>query len=184
MVNNLTDVFSGCCSFSLTSLCQIGLSSLLHYVLLGLTVSPIFGKLKDGLIKIQWTWQRFLLNVLPYFSGLVGFKYNLWKTVSSTDLGRTYLWSTSSQLRSLQTWSIWHWALLAVVHLSTHGSYPGGMERSIRDSWITWNCQLTGDNRSIWTLTTYTEHLEILTLLNFSKRLHSSGVSSFTPWQY
>lgn len=90
MATNLTSDFSGGGSFSLTSLCQIGQSSFLHYVLLGLTVSPIFGKLRNALIQINDPGNGFFVMYFHYFSGLVGFKYNLWKTVSSTDLGRTY----------------------------------------------------------------------------------------------
>lgn len=89
MASNLSNVLSGGGSFSLTSHCQIA-QALLHYSLLGSSVSAIFPQLCNELVKVPDPGNGFFLMDFPFFAGLTGFKYNLWKAVKTTDLGKCY----------------------------------------------------------------------------------------------
>nr|BBK20264.1 RNA-dependent RNA polymerase [Kabuto mountain virus] len=89
MYNNLTAVVEGGGSFSLAGFCQFG-QSLLHYNLLGMTISSVF---LDFLFLARRLWDPslglFLLDS-PYAAGLAGFKYNLWVVVCNSPLGKKY----------------------------------------------------------------------------------------------
>ncbi|KZS01815.1 Uncharacterized protein APZ42_001412, partial [Daphnia magna] len=83
MASNLSNVLSGGGSFSLTSHCQIA-QALLHYSLLESSVSAIFPQLCNELVKVPDPGNGFFLMDFPFFAGLTGFKYNLWKAVKTT----------------------------------------------------------------------------------------------------
>lgn len=64
--SNLTDVLSGGGSFLFTSHCRIS-QALLHYILLGYGVSPVFHELVEELKKIPDRENGYFLLDFPYF---------------------------------------------------------------------------------------------------------------------
>ncbi|BAA01590.1 RNA polymerase [Uukuniemi virus] len=89
MYNNLTSVLEGGGSFSLVSFCQFG-QLLLHYTLLGMTVSPLFLEYIKLVSEIKDPSLGYFLMDHPFGSGLSGFKYNVWVAVQNSILGSRY----------------------------------------------------------------------------------------------
>ncbi|QLA47029.1 L [Sunday Canyon virus] len=89
MYNNLTAVLEGGGSFSLVSFCQYG-QLILHYTLLGMTVSPLFLEYIKMVSEIKDPALGFFLMDHPFGSGLSGFKYNVWIAVQNSLLGSRY----------------------------------------------------------------------------------------------
>jgi hypothetical protein len=92
LASNLTNVLSGGGNFSLNwrsrEFFQIG-QLLIHYNLLSSNVYPVFSALEEELIKLNDPGNGLFLMDFPIFAWLIGFKCNLWKGVTSTDLKRT-----------------------------------------------------------------------------------------------
>ncbi|USL85427.1 MAG: RNA-dependent RNA polymerase [Dermacentor reticulatus uukuvirus] len=89
MSNALTSVLEGGGSISLCSLCQIG-QSVLHYHLLGATVSFLFDKfLREAVVMKDPSLGYFLMDH-PFGAGITGFKFNLWSQVRFGNLGAVY----------------------------------------------------------------------------------------------
>ncbi|AEL29654.1 polymerase [Nile warbler virus] len=89
MYNNLTSVLEGGGSFSLVTFCQYG-QLMLHYTLLGMTVSPLFLEYIKLVSEIKDPSLGFFLMDHPFGSGLSGFKYNVWVAVQNSVLGSRY----------------------------------------------------------------------------------------------
>ncbi|AJG39238.1 RNA-dependent RNA polymerase [Huangpi Tick Virus 2] len=89
MSNNLTSVLEGGGSFSLVSFCQYS-QMLLHYVLLGMTVSPVFLEFMCSAREYMDPALGFFLMDPPFSPGLCGFKYNLWVACRKGRLGLKY----------------------------------------------------------------------------------------------
>ncbi|AFH08732.1 RNA polymerase [Grand Arbaud virus] len=89
MYNNLTSVLEGGASFSLVTFCQFG-QLLLHYTLLGMTVSPLFLEYIKLVSEIKDPSLGYFLMDHPFGSGLSGFKYNVWIAVQNSALGARY----------------------------------------------------------------------------------------------
>jgi hypothetical protein len=53
-------------------------------------VSPVFSILKEELTQLTDPGNGVFLMDFPFFTGLLGFNYNLWKAATSTELDRTY----------------------------------------------------------------------------------------------
>jgi hypothetical protein len=53
-------------------------------------VSSVFSILKELLTQLTDPGNGVFLIDFPFFAGFLGFKYNLWKAATSTDLDQTY----------------------------------------------------------------------------------------------
>ncbi|BCT55140.1 RNA-dependent RNA polymerase, partial [Toyo virus] len=89
MSNNLTSVLEGGGSFSLVTFCQYS-QMFLHYVLLGLTVSPVFREFICIAREYMDPALGFFIMDPPFSPGLNGFKYNLWTACRKGSLGIKY----------------------------------------------------------------------------------------------
>nr|WAK75643.1 MAG: RNA-dependent RNA polymerase [Kaisodi virus] len=89
MSSNLTAILEGGGSFSLVTFCQYS-QMLLHYVLLGMTVSPVFLEFMSSACEYMDPALGFFLMDPPFAPGLCGFKYNLWQACRKGRLGIKY----------------------------------------------------------------------------------------------
>lgn len=72
MSSNLTTFLSGGGSFSLTCMCQIA-QAILHYALMGPSISLLFVQLMDEVMKVPDPGNGFFYMDHPFFAGLCGF---------------------------------------------------------------------------------------------------------------
>ncbi len=86
MSSNLTTVLYGGGSFSLTCMCHID-QALLHYTLIGSSITPLLITLMDEVRKVPDPGNRFFFKDHTYFSGLCESKYKLWQAVRKSNLG-------------------------------------------------------------------------------------------------
>nr|UYL95521.1 MAG: RNA-dependent RNA polymerase [Tongren Perib tick virus 2] len=89
MSSNLTAILEGGGSFSLVTFCQFS-QMFLHYVLLGMTVSPVFLEFMSVAREYMDPALGFFLMDPPFAPGLCGFKYNLWVACRKGRLGIKY----------------------------------------------------------------------------------------------
>ncbi|ARF07706.1 polymerase [Uukuvirus hoplandense] len=89
MASSLTGILEGGGSISLCHLCQMG-QSILHYHLLGASVSFLFGRYMNEAKKFKDPSLGFFLLDHPFGAGIAGFKYNLWNQVKHGSLGAIY----------------------------------------------------------------------------------------------
>ncbi|AJG39256.1 RNA-dependent RNA polymerase [Wenzhou Shrimp Virus 1] len=85
----LTKVVEDGGSINLASHCQIG-QALLHYRLIGSSVSPAFNLYCSGIFTSKDPALGFFLMDHPFTAGLLGFKYNLWNACVNSSLGKKY----------------------------------------------------------------------------------------------
>nr|AIE42674.1 polymerase [American dog tick virus] len=89
MASSLTGILEGGGSISLCHLCQVG-QSILHYHLLGASVSFLFSRYMNEAKKFKDPSLGFFLLDHPFGAGITGFKYNLWNQVRHGSLGAIY----------------------------------------------------------------------------------------------
>jgi hypothetical protein len=89
MANLLTNVLEGGGSMFMTSLCQVA-QGLLHYRLMGSSVSPFFDDYSSLLMNSCDPAFGYFLMDHPMAAGMAGFQYNLWNCVKKTSLGIKY----------------------------------------------------------------------------------------------
>ncbi|QNJ99604.1 RNA-dependent RNA polymerase [Bogoria virus] len=87
--NLMTSVSEGGGSFSLTAMVQQAQCTL-HYLLIGMGMSPIFKEFRRSILKWKDPGLGFFLLDNPYCAGLGGFRYNLYKAVTTTPLQKIY----------------------------------------------------------------------------------------------
>ncbi|QCI62745.1 RNA-dependent RNA polymerase [Icoaraci virus] len=87
--NLLTAVSEGGGSFSLSAILQQAQCSL-HYMLMGMGVSTLFKNFARAAIKWKDPGLGFFLLDNPYSAGLGGFRFNLFKAITRTNLMRVY----------------------------------------------------------------------------------------------
>ncbi|QHW05228.1 RNA-dependent RNA polymerase [Elliovirales sp.] len=85
----LTKVVEDGGSINLASHCQLG-QALLHYRLLGSSVSPAFDQYCSSAFTSRDPALGYFLMDNPYAAGLLGFKYNLWNACVNNTLGKKY----------------------------------------------------------------------------------------------
>nr|WAK75735.1 MAG: RNA-dependent RNA polymerase [Phenuiviridae sp.] len=89
MSNALSSILEGGGSLSLCCLCQVG-QSVLHYMLLGSSVSFLFDRFISEATLLKDPSMGFFLMDHPFGAGITGFKYNLWCQVRFGTLGAVY----------------------------------------------------------------------------------------------
>ncbi|QNJ99600.1 RNA-dependent RNA polymerase [Embossos virus] len=87
--NLMTSVSEGGGSFSLSAMIQQAQCTL-HYMLMGMGVSNLFKEFSRAVIKWKDPGLGFFLLDNPYCAGLGGFRYNLYKAITRTDLQKIY----------------------------------------------------------------------------------------------
>ncbi|AEA30062.1 L protein [Nique virus] len=87
--NLMTSVSEGGGSFSLSYCIQQGQCSL-HYMLMGMGISSLFPEFKKAILKWKDPGLGFFLLDNPFCSGLGGFRFNLFKAISTTSLKKIY----------------------------------------------------------------------------------------------
>ncbi|AEA30054.1 L protein [Alenquer virus] len=87
--NLMTSVSEGGGSFSLSNCIQHSQCTL-HYMLIGMGVSSLFEQFKKAILKWKDPGLGFFLLDNPYCSGLGGFRFNLYKAISTTSLKKLY----------------------------------------------------------------------------------------------
>ncbi|QCI62731.1 RNA-dependent RNA polymerase [Cacao virus] len=87
--NLLTSVTEGGGSFSLAACIQHS-QCLLHYMLMGMGVSELFKEYSKAIVRWKDPGLGFFLFDNPYAAGLPGFRYNLYKVVTTTNLQKIY----------------------------------------------------------------------------------------------
>ncbi|AIU95032.1 RNA-dependent RNA polymerase [Silverwater virus] len=89
MSSNLTSILEGGGSFSLVTFCQYS-QMMLHYLLLGMSVSPVFLEFMSAAREFMDPALGFFLMDPPFAPGLCGFKFNLWIACRKGKLGLKY----------------------------------------------------------------------------------------------
>ncbi|QBQ01754.1 RNA-dependent RNA polymerase [Mona Grita virus] len=87
--NLLTSVTEGGGSFSLAAMIQHSQCTL-HYLLMGMGVSSLFSEFCKAILKWKDPGLGFFLFDNPFAAGLGGFRFNLFKAITCTDLMRIY----------------------------------------------------------------------------------------------
>nr|pir genome polyprotein - Rift Valley fever virus [Rift Valley fever virus] len=87
--NLMTSVTEGGGSFSLAAIIQQAQCTL-HYMLMGMGVSELFLEYKKAVLKWNDPGLGFFLLDNPYACGLGGFRFNLFKAITRTDLQKLY----------------------------------------------------------------------------------------------
>ncbi|QBQ01748.1 RNA-dependent RNA polymerase [La Gloria virus] len=87
--NLMTSVSEGGGSFSLSAQIQ-QCQCTLHYMLMGMGVSSLFGEYKKAILKWKDPGLGFFLLDNPYAAGLGGFRFNLYKAITRTSLQKLY----------------------------------------------------------------------------------------------
>ncbi|AKF42424.1 L protein [Capira virus] len=87
--NLMTAVTEGGGSFSLAHCIQHSQCTL-HYMIMGMGLSSLFHEYKKAILKWKDPGLGFFLLDNPYCSGLGGFRFNLYKAISRTDLKHLY----------------------------------------------------------------------------------------------
>ncbi|AEL29649.1 polymerase [Sandfly fever Naples virus] len=87
--NLMTSVTEGGGSFSLAHCIQHSQCSL-HYMLMGMGLSSLFGEFKKAILKWKDPGLGFFLLDNPYCAGLGGFRFNLFKAITQTNLKQLY----------------------------------------------------------------------------------------------
>ncbi|API68900.1 RNA-dependent RNA polymerase [Urucuri virus] len=87
--NLLTSVTEGGGSFSLASCIQQSQCTI-HYMLMGMGVSELFYEYRKAVLRWKDPGLGFFLLDNPYAAGLGGFRYNLYKAITCTDLQKIY----------------------------------------------------------------------------------------------
>nr|AYA44506.1 polymerase [Rift Valley fever virus] len=87
--NLMTSVTEGGGSFSLAAMIQQAQCTL-HYMLMGMGVSELFLEYKKAVLKWNDPGLGFFLLDNPYACGLGGFRFNLFKAITRTDLQKLY----------------------------------------------------------------------------------------------
>ncbi|ABG56143.2 RNA-dependent RNA polymerase [Massilia virus] len=87
--NLLTSITEGGGSFSLAAMVQQSQCTI-HYMLMGLGVSALFGEFEKAISKWLDPGLGFFLFDNPYSAGLSGFKYNLYRAILGSSLKSVY----------------------------------------------------------------------------------------------
>ncbi|QNJ99608.1 RNA-dependent RNA polymerase [Kiborgoch virus] len=87
--NLLTAITEGGGSFSLAAMVQQSQCTI-HYMLMGLGVSSLFSQFAKAISKWMDPGLGFFLFDNPYSAGLSGFKYNLYKAITGSNLKSVY----------------------------------------------------------------------------------------------
>ncbi|AEA30064.1 L protein [Turuna virus] len=87
--NLMTSISEGGGSFSLSACIQQAQCTL-HYMLMGMGISSLFAQFKKAIIKWKDPGLGFFLLDNPYCAGLGGFRFNLYKAITTTSLKGLY----------------------------------------------------------------------------------------------
>ncbi|QNJ99612.1 RNA-dependent RNA polymerase [Perkerra virus] len=87
--NLMTSVSEGGGSFALSAMVQQA-QCMLHYELMGMGVSSLFREYSRAILKWNDPGLGFFLLDNPYSAGLGGFRYNLYKAITRTNLQKVY----------------------------------------------------------------------------------------------
>nr|QSM35559.1 polymerase [Phlebovirus sp.] len=87
--NLMTSVSEGGGSFSLSAMVQQAQCTL-HYMLMGMGLSLLFKEYKKAILRWEDPGLGFFLLDNPYAAGLGGFRYNLYKAITTTSLQKIY----------------------------------------------------------------------------------------------
>ncbi|AEA30058.1 L protein [Echarate virus] len=87
--NLMTSISEGGGSFSLSACIQQAQCTL-HYMLMGMGVSSLFEEYKKAILKWKDPGLGFFLLDNPYCAGLGGFRFNLYKAITTTNLKGLY----------------------------------------------------------------------------------------------
>nr|QPD01634.1 RNA-dependent RNA-polymerase [Limansky tick phlebovirus] len=183
MSSALTGVLEGGGSISLCHLCQYG-QSILHYCLMGASVSFLFTKFLQEALVFKDPSLGFFLMDHPFGSGLTGFKYNLWNQIRGSNLAAVYkLFLTSVKedivpeektrtYKSLETTTCGALASSVIVRFGNRANWQALKERC--DVPEQWEDKMDENPEMLYRQPKTTDEVK----LKIAEKLHAPGVSA------